>query len=156
MEKVQNKKFKPVYFNNTTFDLKIKESNITSAGLGLFLNKDSNPILKDTFLGYYSGFWNSDMSNQSNCSYFINKRICIDVNYDNRPFTSLMNDAYRTEFKNNVISKLAIDNKILLNIRKKNCEQYDPNKIIELYTTQDIQPGDELFFEYGESYWKSW
>jgi len=153
MRKNENK---IMYFNNTDFDLIIKNSNILGAGLGLFLSINTNPILKDTFLGYYNGFWNTDMTKQSNCSYYINKRICIDVTLSNRPYTSIMNDAYRTEFKNNVVSKIAIDNKILANIRKKNCEEYDPNKIIELFTTQDILPGNELFLEYGESYWKSW
>ena len=146
----------PKYYNNTNFKLEIKQSSIENAGLGLFLHKESDSIQKDMFLGYYNGFWNYDMQNQSNCSYYINKRMCIDINKIYRPFTSIMNDAYRTNFNNNVKSKINIDENVLQNIRKKNCDKYDPNKIIELYTTLDIMPGEELFFEYGDGYWKSW
>jgi hypothetical protein len=149
-------KLKPIYFNNTEYKLIIKPSNIENAGFGLFLDKNAEPILKNTFLGNYNGYWNYDFKHQSNCSYYINKKICIDVEMNNRPFTSLMNDAFRTEFSNNIISKCALDENIIQNINKKNCNKYDPNKIIELYTTCDIMPGDELFFDYGESYWKSW
>lgn len=147
---------KCIFYNNTSYDLIIKQSNIENAGLGLFLNIHAKPILKGVFLGYYCGYWNYDLKNQSNCSYYINKRICIDVKMENRPYTSIMNDAYRTDFTNNIISKFAIDENTIQNIRKKNCDQYDPNKIIELYTTHDILPGEELLFEYGDSYWKSW
>jgi len=150
------RKILPKYYNNTDFQLEIKQSGIENSGMGLFLDKHANPILKDTFLGYYMGYWNYNMKNQSNCSYYINKRICIDVEKDNRPYTSVMNDAYRTEFKNNIISKINGDDIILDNIRKKNCDQFDPTRTIELYVSRDIMPGDELFFEYGESYWKSW
>ena len=153
---MRSRKVQPVYFNNTDYNLIIKESKIQNAGLGLFLDTLANPILKNVFLGYYFGYWNYDNTNQSNCSYYINKRICIDVKNNNRPFTSMMNDAYRTDFTNNIISKCKLDENVVLNIRKKNCDNYDPNKIIELYTTRDILPGDELFFEYGENYWKSW
>lgn len=150
------RKLKPVYFNNTQYNLVIKNSQIENAGLGLFLDIKAKPILKNALLGYYFGYWNCEDKNQSNCSYYINNRISIDVKMDNRPYTSIMNDAYRTEFTNNIISKCTLDEKILQQIRKKNCNKYDPNKIIELYATHDIMPGDELFFEYGENYWKSW
>ena len=149
-------KIKCSYFNNTNYNLIIKQSNIENGGLGLFLNINADPIINGSFLGYYFGFWNYDLKHQSNCSYYINKRICIDVKMENRPYTSIMNDAYRTDFTNNIISKFAIDENTLQTIKKKNCDQYDPNKIIELYASKDIMPGDELFFEYGESYWKSW
>jgi SET domain-containing protein len=149
-------KVKYIYFNNTKYNLIIKQSNIDYAGLGLFLDIHAEPILKNVFLGYYFGYWNYDNKKQSNCSYYINKRICIDVNMENRPYTSIMNDAYRTDFTNNIISKIAVDENVLKNISKKNCDKYDSNKIIKLYTTKDILPGMELFFDYGENYWKSW
>lgn len=144
------------YYNNTPFQLEIKQSNIENAGLGLFLKPNTNAINKNKLIGYYEGFWNYDFKTQSNCSYYINKRICIDIDFKNRPFTSLMNDAYRTRYKNNVEARLLLDNSILETIRAKNCQNYDVNKIVGLYSTLDILPGDELFFEYGESYWKSW
>lgn len=144
------------YYNNTFFDLEIKESNIEDAGLGLFLKKNANTVFKNKLIGYYEGFWNSDKKKQSNCSFYINKRICIDVDFKNRPYTSVMNDAYRTSFKNNIEARILLDESLIETIRAKNCHNYDANKIIGLYSIRDIQPGDELFFEYGESYWKSW
>lgn len=144
------------FYNNTRFDLEIKQSSIENGGLGLFLKENADTIFKNKLIGYYEGFWNSDMKKQSNCSFYINKKICIDIDLKNRPFTSFMNDAYRTGFTNNIESRLLIDENILNTIRAKNCEKYDANKIIGLYSTRDIFAGDELFFEYGESYWKSW
>jgi len=67
-----------------------------------------------------------------------------------------MNDAYRTDYKNNVISKILVNEIILESIRFKNCDKFDPCRMIGLFALTQINPGQELFFEYGESYWKSW
>ena len=144
------------YYNNTPFHLEIQQSNIENAGLGLFLQKNTSIIPKNKLIGYYEGFWNYDTKTQSNCSYYINKRICIDIDFQNRPYTSLMNDAFRTRFQNNIMARVLLEPSIIETIRAKNCENYDVNKIVGLYSTRDILPGDELFFEYGEAYWKSW
>ena len=50
-----SRKVKYIYFNNTNYNLIIKESNIDNAGLGLFLDINAKPILKNVFLGYYFG-----------------------------------------------------------------------------------------------------
>ena len=51
------RKLKPVYFNNTQYNLVIKNSQIENAGLGLFLDIKAKPILKNALLGYYFGYW---------------------------------------------------------------------------------------------------
>jgi SET domain-containing protein len=150
------KNSKTVYYNNTGFNLEIRESQIENSGLGLFLKNSAEMIPKDTFLGYYEGFWNYDLDTLSNYSYYINSRICLDVEKDRKPYTAIMNDAFRTGFKNNVVSEILIPETEINKIRKKNCHHYDPTRIVGLFTIDDIMPGDELFFEYGESYWKSW
>jgi hypothetical protein len=146
------------YYNNTMHPLEVRPSQIVNGGMGVFMSSTaSEPIAAGAFIGFYEGVWNCDAKNQSNYSYYINKRVCIDLSKDNRrPITAMMNDAFRTDFTNNVISKLLVDQTILESIRAKNCDNFNPCRIVGLYATKEIRPGEELFFEYGESYWTSW
>ena len=68
----------------------------------------------------------------------------------------MMNDAFRTDYHNNVESIHLLTEKERNIITKKNCELYDPNKMVGFYAIDDISIGDELLFSYGDSYWKSW
>jgi hypothetical protein len=153
----KKKKNSTSYYNNTAFDLEVRPSQIVDAGQGLFLNANApGPIPAGAFIGYYEGVWNCDPKKHSNYSHYINKRVCIDIDFTHQPITSMMNDAYRTDYKNNVISKILVNEPILESIRSKNCDKFDPCRMVGLYALTQINPGQELFFEYGESYWKSW
>jgi len=144
-------KQKVKYYNNTIYDLELKQSNIVDAGLGVFLSKNSEIIPKDTFIRYYEGEWLTNDKLKSDYSYYINKHVYIDIDPFNKPYSCMINDAYNSSYENNVMSKPMIEP--LESITRRNYKKFDVNKIIGLYTTKDICPGDELFFDYGEDYW---
>ena len=147
------KKQKIVYYNNTAYDLELKPSQIEGAGLGVY-SKQFIPA--ETFLGYYEGHWNHDPKTASNYSYYINSRTLIDIDLTDIPYTAMFNDAFRTEFRNSVASHILVPDEIVQKIRAKNSHKYDPDKFVGMYTTRDIMPGDEMFFDYGAFYWTGW
>jgi len=154
---VIRKKHKQEYYNNTTYDLEIKTSKIPNSGLGVFLANNALPIEKDCLIGYYEGDWNWDKKNLSEYSYTINKNIYIDILSNNiKPYTCMINDAYDSYYENNIETMLIISNEEAEKITRKNLKNYNPKKLIGLYSIRVINPGDELFFSYGDSYWKSW
>jgi hypothetical protein len=137
------------YYNNTVYDLELKQSNIYDAGLGIFLSINAKPILADTFIGYYEGDWITEDNKRSEYSYYINKHVYIDIDKYNKPYTCMINDAHDSKYKNNIISKIMIND----TITRRNYYKYDSNRIVGLFTTSDILPGEELFFDYGDDYW---
>jgi len=141
------------YYNNTFFDLKLAPSQIENSGLGVY---SCQYIPKDSFIGYYEGVWNHLMKTASNYSYYINYRTVIDIDPLNKPYTCMFNDAYRTDFSNNIKSEVLLDDNIIEKISIKNSYKIDVNKVVGLYSTKDIYPGEEMFFEYGDFYWKGW
>lgn len=152
---ISGQKLKSVvlYYNNTTYDLEVRLSQIPDSGLGVFTNQF---IEAGTFIGYYEGHWHHNMRTASNYSYYINRRSVIDIDPSNKPYTSMFNDAYRTDFYNNICSKVLLDDSIIETISAKNSYKIDPNKVVGLYATKHIRPGEEMFFEYGDFYWKGW
>jgi SET domain-containing protein len=141
------------YYNNLLFNLEIRASQIHDSGNGLFTREY---IKKGSFLGYYDGYWSIYKNLQSNYCFYINDKIYIDIDLTNKPYSSIMNDAFRTDFKNNIELVYTHSEKEREKINKKNCSLYDPSRMVRFYSVRDIEPGEELFFSYGESYWKSW
>ena len=141
------------YYNNLEYDFKILESQIVNGGKGLFAEEY---IKKGSFIGYYDGFWSYDKNTESSYKFYINDKIWIDIDKNNKPFSSIINDSYRTDFINNVEYLYTLSEIERHKITKKNCLYYNPSKMIKLYAKSDIFPGNELFFGYGDSYWKSW
>jgi hypothetical protein len=143
----------PKFYNNLLYKLEILDSQIPNGGKGLFTKEY---IKKGSFLGYYDGYWCYDKKKESSYSFYINDKIWLDIDMNNKPFSSIMNDSYRTDFTNNIEYQYTLSEIERLKITKKNCEQFNSCKMIKLFTTTEILPGTELFFSYGESYWKCW
>ena len=141
------------YYNNTPYQLELMPSRIEDSGLGVF-TKEFIPA--GSFIGYYEGHWAHNTRKASNYSYYINSKTMIDIDPLNKPYTCMFNDAYRTDFKNNIRSEVLLDQEIVKIIRQKNSHRYDANRAVGLYATRNIYPGDEMYFEYGDFYWKGW
>ena len=141
------------FHNNLQVNLEIRPSQIPSSGNGLFTIE---PIYKGDFLGYYEAHWAFEKKLQSNYSYDINNKVWLDIDLYDKPYSAMMNDAFRTDYHNNVESIHLLTEKERNIITKKNCELYDSNKMVGFYAIDDISIGDELLFSYGDSYWKSW
>ena len=141
------------FHNNLRFNLEIRPSQIPSSGNGLFTIE---PIYKGYFLGYYEAHWSFDKKTPSNYSFDVNNKIWLDIDLRDKPYSAMMNDAFRTDFLNNIEAIHLLTEKERSNITKKNCELYDSNKMVGIYALEDINVGDELFFSYGDFYWKSW
>lgn len=67
----------------------------------------------------------------------------------------MINDSYKTDFKNNIEFVYEISPEDRNKINKENLSEYDSCKMIKLYAIDDILPGSELFFSYGENYWEN-
>ena len=141
------------YYNNLEYNFTILDSQIYNGGKGLFAEEY---IKKGSFIGYYHGFWCYDRKKESSYKFNINDKIWIDIDINNKPFSSIINDSFRTDFVNNVEYLYTLTEIERDKITKKNCLYYNPSKMIKLYAKSDIYQGNELFFGYGDSYWKSW
>ena len=141
------------FYNNTPYQLEVRESRIENSGLGIY---SLQWIPCGSFIGYYEGFWQHNPKEATNYSYYINSKTMIDIDPLNKPYTSMFNDAFRTEYRNNVASQVLLEPEIVNIIRKRNSHKWDSNRAVGLYTTADIYPGDEMYFEYGDFYWKGW
>jgi hypothetical protein len=147
--------------NNTNYDLIVKTSQIENSGRGVFLSENSKiSILENDIIGFYMGEWKINDRNTSNYSFYINEKLVIDIDFSNHsnpiPITAIFNDAIYSDYSNNIFAKILLEEDEIKKINKKNCENYDVNKIVGLYASHNIYPGEELFFDYGSYYWKSW
>ncbi len=137
------------YYNNSKYNLFLKESQIPGAGLGVY-TKDF--IANDQIIGEYEGKAVYDYDAIDDDYYFEivpaddEKRqrsfgiTCLEFP---RCYMAILNDAeYKSNFKNNCI--FAED---------QNEDNY--KKKVYILSTRDIQPGEELFCDYGDSYWSS-
>uniref|UniRef100_A0A6C0EB79 SET domain-containing protein n=1 Tax=viral metagenome TaxID=1070528 RepID=A0A6C0EB79_9ZZZZ len=124
------------YYNNMFYDMKLKKSNIKNAGLGVFsqVNIDNKVVI-----GEYDGKlvkstdkYNADYTMQ------ITEKIYVDGSKYPRPFTSMINDTYKTNFKHNC--------EFVIREKKQ--------KVL-IRTIRPIKKGDELYIDYGEEYWTS-
>ncbi len=141
------------FHNNLRFNLEILPSQIPAGGYGLFTIE---PIHKGDFLGYYEAHWAFDKNKQSNYSFDVNNKVWLDIDLHDKPYSAMMNDAFRTDYHNNIEAIHLLTEKERNIITRKNCELYDSNKMVGIYAIEDINVGDELIFSYGDFYWKSW
>jgi SET domain-containing protein len=143
--------------NNTKFNFEVKLSQIENSGRGVFLHKNENIIKEGTFIGFYHGEWKLNSKNTSPYSFYINDKLVIDIDFEKPiPITAIFNDAIYSDYSNNIISKILLSENDINKITNKNKDNYNPNNIIGLYALRDIYPEEELFFDYGTYYWKSW
>lgn len=122
----------PSYYHNSLYGLEIKESNIKKAGLGVFATER---IPMNRFVDFYTG----DLTTIAIGKYCveITSKWCMDAFDYPRCYMAMINDTVGTDFEHNV--ELVIDKE---------------NLAVEIWTIQDIEPGDELFMSYGDEYWK--
>lgn len=153
MKKTSKKQLKQRFHNNLLYRFVVAPSGIQGAGNGLFVDEN---IPKDTLIGTYECHWNFMPKTASSYSFYINRRICLDIDMSDMPYSALLNDTWETDFHTNVVARYILDDDQLERLTKKEALKLDPSTIVELYTTDKIEKGDELFFSYGRSYWKEW
>lgn len=140
--------------------LQIKYSNIPNAGLGIFTNK----FLKaGTFLGNYMGEIIEDEQNINESSAYIfntkkyNKNVIIDgYDLEKSNYTRFINCCSSNEDeKENVIGiRYVKDNNKSSIFSTKTGKQIDIEGYIFFFANCDIEEGEELLFNYGDSYRK--
>lgn len=123
---------KEEYYHNSQFKLRIDKSKIKFAGKGVITDV---LIPKETFIDFYSG----DISYTVKCGcYFVEIDETCGVNAILFPrcYMAMVNDAYHSNFTNNCEIRINSENKV------------------EIWSINDIKPGEELFMSYGDEYWK--
>jgi len=128
------KEEKEEYYHNSKFNLRIDKSQIKEAGLGVFTN---DFIPANTFIDYYKG---NTCSGIKSGSYFfaINHIIGIDAQSYPRCYMAMINDVYKSDFN--------INCEFIIN---------EEEKKVEIFSCKNIQPDEELFISYGDSYWNN-
>lgn len=120
--------------------LEVRTSTIPEAGLGLFyFPADSSPILKGDAICYYWGDVHSFLSVKKlkECSYLMLLEGDTLVDASTRLFV-------KARFINDPLNETFVNCKFLPEQGKWRSR---------LVSVRDIQPGEELFVSYGESYW---
>jgi len=122
------------YYHNSKFNLRIDKSNIKEAGLGVFTN---DFIPANTFIDYYKG--NTCSGIKGGLYFFaINNIVGIDAQSYPRCYMAMLNDVYKSSFTVNC--EFIID---------------EEAKTVEIYSCKNIEPDEELFISYGDSYWNN-
>jgi hypothetical protein len=122
------------YYNNSKYNLVLKESTIKNAGLGVFTLEK---ILSKEFVGYYDGI--KKTRKKSGLYYFeINNKIGIDAEKYPRCYMAMINDIYNTN--NKVNCEFILDEK---------------KQLVEIWSIIDIDENSELFISYGNDYWSN-
>ena len=121
------------YYHTSKYKLQIGISTIENAGKGVFTDEW---IKINTFIDYYYG---DEISYIGTGSYFvgfedISRILGIDALLFPRCYMAMVNDAYKTLFINN-------------------CRLDIVDEQIEIWSMNDIYPGQELFMSYGSNYW---
>jgi hypothetical protein len=140
-----NKSIADNYFNDSEFDLYIRKSRIPNAGFGVFTNSF---IPKDTVIGEYIG----DIIESYKPQYTTYSFEIIKPDEENgimgygidclalpRCYMSMINDA---QFSNRFTNNCDFD-------------QREKERMVYVFSTRDIRPGEELFIDYGPYYWKA-
>ena len=98
-QKPSNKIVLEKFHNNLRFQLEIRPSQIPDSGNGLITTEF---IPAESFLGYYEAVWCLDKRAHTSYSFYINDKITLDIDHSDKPYSAMMNDAYRTDFQNNI------------------------------------------------------
>jgi len=143
--------------NNLLVSTAVRPSQIPHSGRGLYACEN---ILKNTFIGFYEAEWyrygTTDFNKcRGGYSFYVNDYMTLEIMCDDEsmPYSALLNDAHGSGFDNNVEPHVMIPEAEVAKIRGRNCGKYDPSRIIGLYTMRDICVGEELFLDYGNTYW---
>lgn len=140
--------------------LQIKYSNIPNAGLGIFTNKF---VKAGTFLGNYMGEIIEDEQNINSSSEYIfnsnrsNKNFVIDAyDLEKSNYTRFINCSSNNEDKKeNVIGRRYVKNNNQSSIFSTHAgKQIDIEGYIFFFAKRDIEEGEELLYNYGDSYRK--
>tara|TARA_B100001971_G_scaffold196683_1_gene204726 strand:- start:2145 stop:2585 length:441 start_codon:yes stop_codon:yes gene_type:complete len=123
----------PEYIYNANFKLEIKKSTIDCGGNGVFTLE---PIKNNTIIGEYIG----DIREPGHAYDF--GRYCVETKSGKlidgflypRTIMAMINDSYGSKFTNN-------------------CEFQIYELKAEIVSTRDIEVNEELFLNYGDSYW---
>ena len=135
--------------------LNIGYSKIPNAGLGIFANTRIN---KGTFLGNYMGEIRDDVNDLSNSDYLFTsknriKSFSIDgTNIETSNYTRFINCAAIN--KDNVVAARHRDATGASIYVTKDGKQIDIDGYIFFFAARDIEPGEELLFDYGIGYRK--
>ena len=119
------------YFHNSSFNLSIYHSNIQLAGKGVFTD---DFIPANTLIDLYLG----DLCFYAKCgSYFveIDENCGINAAAFPRCYMAMINDAHNSQFSNNCEIRI-----------------HSPTQTIEVWSKQNIAPGEELFMSYGDAF----
>lgn len=130
-KKIIYNKEKEEYYHNSKYNIKIHNSNIKLAGKGVITEE---LIPKNSFIDFYTG----DIYYNIKCGvYFVEiNEICgVNAILFPRCYMAMINDAYNSQFINN-------------------CEIRIHNDNVEIWSLINIEKGEELFFSYGDEYWK--
>lgn len=131
-------------------------SKIPNAGLGIFANAR---IKKGTFLGNYMGKICDDIDNLPNSDYLFTsksrtKTFSIDgTNLETSNYTRFINCSSANEPENVVAARHRDASGESIYVTKYG-KQIDIDGYIFFFTARDIEPGEELLFDYGVSYRK--
>jgi len=119
------------YIYNANFKLEIKQSSIDCAGNGVFTLE---PITNNTTIGEYIG--EICESAQDSGRYCVETKSgkLIDAYLYPRTVMAMINDSHNSKFTNN-------------------CKLQVYELKAEIVSTRDIEDNEELFLDYGDSYW---
>ena len=123
----------PEYIYNANFKLEIKKSNIDCGGNGVFTTE---PIKANTIIGEYIGDIREPGSAYDFGRYCVETKSgkLIDAFLYPRTIMAMINDSYGSKFTNNCKFKL-------------------DELTAEIISIRDIEANEELFLDYGDSYW---
>jgi hypothetical protein len=137
-------------YHNSKFNLYVKPSNLTEAGLGVFTH---DFIPANTFVDFYEGFL-SEYFKGGNYFFQINDKWGIDGFGPPRCYMAMLNDA---NYKVITKTKKKSENQAYQTIYSNNCQfvNDEVNLKVSIYTIVDIEPESELFISYGNNYWNN-
>ena len=122
------------YYHNSKVRLRIDKSQIKEAGLGVFTD---DFIPANTFIDYYNG--NKCYGIKGGLYFFaLNNIVGIDAQSYPRCYMAMLNDVYKSNYTVNC--EFIID---------------EEEKKVEIFSCKNIEPGEELFISYGDSYWNT-
>ena len=123
----------PEYIYNSKYNLSIQDSNIKHGGLGVFAKE---PINKNEYLGDYIGEMKED--GRFTCGIYavsLKSNNFIDAYEYPRTIFAMINDARFSEYSYNCEFRLFDDR-------------------AEVWSIKNININEELYFDYGNNYWK--